>query len=183
MAMAPAAWLVQHASLLPRSGDALDLACGRGRHAIWLADRGLRVRAVDRDATAIAAVRESAQQGGLDIDARIVDLEAADFSVGAVSLGDAAFDVIVGIHYLHRPLFPAIRNALRPGGIVVYETFTVAQARRGRPTNPAFLLTPGELIELIAPPAGPLVVLDSREGVYDDRDVASIVARRSRESD
>lgn len=171
--MLAATWLVAHAHLLPRDGDALDLACGRGRHAIWLAESGLRVQAVDRDAAAIDAIRDLARRGGLNIEARVTDLE-----LPGVSLGDAAFDVIVGIHYLHRPLFPSIRRALRPGGIVIYETFTLAQAHRGRPTNPAFLLADGELRTLISPESDRLDVLDWREGMYEDRDVASIVARR-----
>ena len=66
-------------------------------------------------------------------------------------LGDAAYDVIVVTHYLHRPLFPSLLAALRPGGTLVYETFLRAQAARGRPTNPDFLLEPGELRRLVAP--------------------------------
>jgi len=78
------------------------------------------------------------------------------------------------VHYLHRPLFPTIRGALRRGGLLVYETFTRAQAARGRPTNPAFLLEPGELLTRVQP----LEVVVSREGDYDGRMVASVIARR-----
>jgi len=80
----------------------------------------------------------------------------------------------VAVHYLHRPLFPHLLAALRPGGILVYETFTQAQARRGKPTNPAFLLEPGELRALTAG----LTILAWREGEFGGRDVASIVCRR-----
>ena len=90
------------------------------------------------------------------------------------TLSGGVFDVIVVVHYLHRPLFPSLVNALRPGGVLVYETFTRAQAARGKPTNPAFLLEPGELLTLVRP----LEVLASREGDYDGRSVASIVATR-----
>ena len=165
----PAAWLASHAGLLPSSGAALDVACGRGRHALWLAERGLRVRAVDRDPAAIAAVRDAAAARGVVIDAELVDLE-----VDELSLRVDAFDLIVVVHYLHRAMFPALRAALRPGGLLVYETFTRAQALRGRPTNPAFLLEPGELARLVAP----LEIVDAREGEFEGRDLASVVARR-----
>ena len=86
----------------------------------------------------------------------------------------STYDVIVVVHYLHRPLFPALIEALTPGGLLVYETFTRAQAARGKPTNPDFLLEPGELLDLVRP----LEVLASREGDYDGRMVASVIARR-----
>ena len=166
----PARWLTEHASLLPPFGDALDVACGRGRHALWLAARGYRVRAVDRDAALVHAVAEQAAHRGLALRADVLDLES-----GSVSLGTDAFDVIVVVHYLHRPLFPLLARALRPGGTLVYETFLRQQASRGKPTNPAFLLEPGELTQLVAP----LEVLVEREGDYEGRFVASVVARRS----
>jgi SAM-dependent methyltransferase len=165
----PARWLVEHRDLLPDSGAALDVACGRGRHAFWLAAQGFTVWAVDRDPGAIAAVRERARRNGIAVHADVVDLEAGD-----PALGIERFDVITGINYLHRPLFPHLRAALRPGGVLVYETFTRAQALRGKPTNPAFLLEDGELDRLIAP----LEILARREGEDAGRCVASVVARR-----
>ena len=165
----PADWLTSHAAWLPARGDALDIACGRGRHALWLAGRGLQVTAVDRDTEAIATLSAAARERALAITTRVVDLEQP-----GTDLGGGVYDVIVGVHYLHRPLFPAILTALRPGGILIYETFTRAQARRGKPTNPAFLLESGELRSLTAS----LDVLDEREGEFGDRDVASIVCRK-----
>lgn len=165
----PAEWLERHAPLLPASGRALDVACGRGRHARWLAARGLDVDAVDVDPGAVAALNSEARARGLSIHARAADLES-----GADGLPLATYDVVVVTCYLHRPLFPALLAALRPGGLLIYETFTRAQARRGKPTNPAFLLEPGELRRLVAP----LEILGEREGVFDNRDVASVVARR-----
>jgi SAM-dependent methyltransferase len=165
----PATWLVQHAHLLPAAGEALDVACGRGRHALWLAARGLTVHAIDRSAEAVAALDAVAGQRHLPVRARVFDLEA-----GTPDLPRAAFDLVVVVHYLHRPLFPALVATVRPGGLLVYETFTRAQAARGKPTNPAFLLEPGELVQLVAP----LEVIDRREGTFDGRDVASVVARR-----
>ena len=166
---APADWLTSHAALLPTSGDALDIACGRGRHALWLARHGLRVTAVDRSEEAIAAVLDAARERALPIAAHVVDLEQP-----GADLGREVFDVIVGVHYLHRPLFPALVAALRPGGILIYETFTRAQARRGKPTNPAFLLEPAELRTLTSG----LDVIDEREGEFGNRDVAAIVCRK-----
>ena len=165
----PARWLTDHAHLIPSSGSALDVACGRGRHALWLAERGLTVRAIDRDGDAVEALRAEAQRRGLHVTVEPHDLENGD-----AGLGVEAADVIVVVHYLHRPLFPALISALRPRGLLIYETFTHAQALRGKPTNPAFLLAPGELMQLVQP----LEVIARREGVFEDRDVASIVARK-----
>jgi SAM-dependent methyltransferase len=165
----PSAWLVGNRQLLPTAGDSLDLACGSGRHAIWLADQGFRTLAVDRDVVAIDALNQEAARRGLPIRTQVVDLES-----GHTFLEPDAFDLVVVVHYLHRPLLPVLVNALRPGGVLVYETFTRAQAARGKPTNPAFLLEPGELLTLVQP----LQVLLSREGDYDGRCVASVVATR-----
>ena len=167
--MLPTDWLTGHAALLPSGGDALDIACGRGRHALWLARHGLRVTAIDRSEEAIASVAEAARQQALPVEARVADLEQPD-----ADLGQTAYDVIVVVHYLHRALFPAIVAALRPQGLLLYETFTRAQAKRGKPTNPAFLLEPGELRKLTAG----LIVLDEREGEFGNRDVAAIVCRK-----
>jgi tellurite methyltransferase len=165
----PSPWLLANADLLSQRGRALDVACGRGRHALLLAAAGFRVRAVDRDARAIRRLRTVAQRVGFELLAETLDLEQP-----AVDLGEAAYDLIVVVHYLHRPLFPALARALAPGGVLLYETFTVEQARRGRPQDPRFLLEPGELPRLVAP----LEVLRHREGEFDDRCLASIAARQ-----
>jgi SAM-dependent methyltransferase len=165
----PARWLVEHERLLPHAGRALDVACGRGRHAFWLAARGLDTVAMDRSREAVAFVNGEARRQALPLRATVVDLEAED-----VSLESAAYDIVVVVHYLHRPLFPALRAAVRRGGVLVYETFISAQARRGKPTNPAFLLDPGELRELVSP----LEVLVEREGEFEEKMLASVIARR-----
>lgn len=166
---APSSWLLSNIDLIPRAGRALDVACGRGRHALFLAERGWAVRAVDRDAAAIAALRSEAGRRGVALAAEAVDLEA-----GQPGLGDEAYDLIVVVHYLHRPLFPALVRALAPAGLLIYETFTVDQARRGKPTNPDFLLEHGELRERLTA----LNILRERDGVFDGRDVAAVVARK-----
>jgi len=167
----PAGWLLDHEHLLPRTGSALDVACGRGRHALWLAARGLETLAVDRNPQAVAVVNEEAVRRGLPLQAVVMDLEG-----GSVNGLNEAFDVITVVHYLHRPLFPLLRNALKPGGFLVYETFTAAQAERGKPTNPAFLLNVGELRELVSP----LEIVVEREGDFEGKMLASVIARRPR---
>lgn len=171
MTVQPASWLLEHQQLLPRSGRALDVACGRGRHALWLAQRGLAVLAIDRDPDAIRAVEDEVSRQALSVEARVVELER-----GTVSLGSGIFDLIVVFNYLHRPLFGGLIEALAPGGVLVYETFTTAQAARGKPTNPDFLLKPGELRQLVSA----LDVLAEREGDFEGRMLASVVARRPR---
>jgi tellurite methyltransferase len=164
---APATWLVMNRTWLPASGTALDVACGRGRNALWLAQHGFVTTAVDRSAAAVSELNAVAQRAALPLSATAMDLET-----GAPTLGEMAFDVIVVVHYLHRPLFPALVAALRPGGALVYETFLRAQAARGRPTNPDFLLEPGELPRLVSP----LAIRASREGDFEGRLVSAVVA-------
>jgi SAM-dependent methyltransferase len=134
-----------------------------------LASAGFEVRAIDRDAATIAALSDKAGRLGLPVETETRDLETA-----GVDLGDGWYDFILVVHYLHRPLFPALRRALKPGGVLIYETFTEAQAARGRPTNPLFLLKPGELSGLVAP----LLIVRQREGEFDGAMVAGVAARR-----
>lgn len=114
----------------------LDLACGAGRHARWLAQRGHAVLAVDCDAACGAAL--AGEPGVRFVQA---DLEAAPWPFEG-----QFFDGVVVTQYLHRPLLPAIVAALAPGGLIVYETFAQGNERYGRPSNPDFLLAPGELL-------------------------------------
>jgi tellurite methyltransferase len=165
----PSSWIVANADLLPPAGRALDVACGSGRNAMLLAAAGLEVRAVDRDAAQIATLERLAARMGWRVDAAVENVEAE-----GVSLGEEAFDIVLVFRFLHRPLFPALIRALRPGGVLFYETFTRAQALRGKPTNPNFLLEPGELIERVAP----LEVVRQREGEYDGGMVSAVVARK-----
>ena len=171
MTLEPTRWLVDHARWLPVAGDALDVASGNGRNAFWLAARGLTTLAIDRDADKVAAINWTARERQLPLRAEVVDLES---NAQSGFLVRRMFDVIVVVHYLHRPLFPALRDALRPGGVLVYETFTRAQAQRGKPTNPAFLLEPGELRELVAP----MDVVAEREGDFEGKMLASVIAVR-----
>lgn len=135
----PSDWVVRFASLIPPRGNVLDVACGQGRHARYLSARGLRVTALDRDREALHALEELPGIGTV-----CADIESGPWPFPA---GD--FDAVVVTNYLHRPLFPAIFGALRAGGILIYETFARGNELHGRPSNPAFLLAPGELLERV----------------------------------
>jgi SAM-dependent methyltransferase len=136
----PSAWFVRFAPLIAPGARLLDLACGRGRHARFFAARGAVVTAVDRDASALAALA-----GVRGVSTRVVDLEA-----GAWPLGDERFDAIVVANYLHRPLFGPLAAALAPAGVLLSETFARGNEVYGRPANPDFLLAPGELLAFAA---------------------------------
>lgn len=137
---APSAWVIRYAPLIAPGGRVLDLACGNGRHALFFRRGGWRVTAVDRDAGALAALRG---RDGLEV-------VAADLEAGLWPLGAQRFDGIVVTNYLHRPLFPRLAEALEDGGVLIYETFMQGNERFGRPSNPDFLLRPGELLEAFA---------------------------------
>ncbi len=165
----PSPWLFECADLLPRGGLALDVACGRGRHALLLASLGFEVRALDRDRQALDRLDADARRLGLRVSVEALDLEA-----GEVDLGGEQHALALVFNYLHRPLFPELARALAPGGLLLCETFTLAQARRGKPTSPEFLLRPGELRALVAP----LRIEREREGEHEGRDVAAVAARK-----
>ena len=135
----PSAWVTRWAATLAAQAEVLDLACGAGRHVRWLAARGLRVTALDRDAAALADLR------GLPGVAQVVE---ADVENGPWPLPGRQFDAIVVTNYLWRPLWPQILASLRPGGRLIYETFNIDHALIGKPSNPNFLLRHGELLEL-----------------------------------
>ncbi|MDX1388531.1 MAG: rhodanese-like domain-containing protein [Acidobacteriota bacterium] len=138
--IAPARFLVENFDLLPK-GVALDLAMGEGRNAIYLATRGFDVDGVDVDPEAVARARVKSRQLGTPIRAVVGNVEDGTYIVPL-----DAYDVVVVLNYLHRPLFNDIRGGLRPGGVVVYQTFTTGQLELGHgPTNPDYLLGPGEL--------------------------------------
>lgn len=140
--MSPSPFVVEwlaHAARAAARGRALDVAMGRGRHAIGLARAGFRTFGVDIRYDAVHDAVTAAAAEGLQIAGWCADLTRT-------ALPSARFDVIVVARYLQRDLFGAIRDALVPGGLVIYETFTVAQRALGkRPTSPDHLLEHGEL--------------------------------------
>lgn len=135
--------LQDHTAFLPKYGNALDLACGLGGNALLLANRGLNTSAWDISATGLAKLQHFAGQQGLSISTQKIDLEADSFPT-------QKFDVITVSHYLYRPLFPALISALNKGGLVFYQTFTNSNTGKGGPSNPAFLLSDNELLEVFS---------------------------------
>lgn len=132
-------WVRRWLPAVPQ-GEVLDLACGRGRHARAAASAGHPVLAVDRDP---AALLEAAGPG---ITTRCIDLEGE----GAIwPFAPVRFAAVIVTNYLHRPLFGDLAAALQPGGVLIYETFSLGNAAYGKPSNPAFLLAPGELVDAV----------------------------------
>ena len=160
----PSAWLTRWAHLLRPGTSALDIACGSGRHVRWLAGAGLAVTGVDRDADALAPL-------GAVAEAIVADIEA-----GPWPLADRQFDLVLVTNYLWRPLWPQVLGAVRPGGLLVYETFARGNETVGRPSRPDFLLEPGELLAVCQG----WRVLGYEDGFLDapPRFVQRIVARR-----
>ena len=137
----PSAWVRRFASLIPAGGAVLDVASGSGRHARWLAGAGFRVEAVDRDARALTDLA-----GVAGVVVRVADLEGGDWPYAATR-----FDGVVVTNYLHRPRLDSVIETVRSGGVLIYETFMVGNESLGRPTNPDFLLRPGELLDRVRP--------------------------------
>ncbi|OQW62652.1 MAG: hypothetical protein A4S17_01290 [Proteobacteria bacterium HN_bin10] len=143
----PADFLLEQAHLIPK-GAVLDVACGTGRNALFLASRGYRVEGLDRDDQALHSLREAAVKRGITgLTVRTLDLEADGGPIPA--LPAKAYEGIIVFFYLHRPLIPALLRALKPGGVLIYETFTVENHRlRQHPRRREFCLEPNELLHL-----------------------------------
>jgi SAM-dependent methyltransferase len=170
----PAEWLVEHEALLTGGGRALDVACGDGRNALYLAQLGYMVDAIDVSDVAIDAVRATVRARGLTmtITACVVDLEREPLPAGP-------YDVIVMLNFLQRDLFTPLAQALAPGGLLLFETLARSHVDElGHSFNPDYLVEPGELLQAF----GGLEVVDHHEGVAQrsgsPRGVAGIVARR-----
>jgi SAM-dependent methyltransferase len=159
LVIAVSAWVERWATLIRPGGGVLDVACGGGRHARWLAKMGFEVDAVDRD----PALFVDPPAG--------VSIVGADIEAGPWPYAGRRFDGIVVANYLHRPLLPVLVDSLEPGGILVYETFARGNERFGKPSNPAFLLEPGELLEAVR---GRLVVVAYEDLVVDEPRPAAV---------
>lgn len=160
--------------LLPPGGKALDIAMGSGRNALFLAHLGFRVTGIDISRVAAHSCLERARALGLAIDAIVADLES-------FPLPGNHRHLILNFYYLQRSLLPQIEAALKPGGILVFETYTLEQlcwGFSGGPKDSTLLLGAGELRELF--PA--LEELYYREGVFDEgrgpKAIASLIARK-----
>ncbi len=150
--IAPSPWIRRWVGFVRPGGAILDVACGGGRHARWLAQLGFEVDAVDRD---VSLFRDPPL--GLAL------LEA-DLEAGPWPYAGRCFDAVVATNYLHRPLLATLVEALEPGGVLLYETFARGNERFGKPSNPDFLLAPGELLEAVR---GKLRVLGYEDLVVD----------------
>jgi SAM-dependent methyltransferase len=138
----PASFLVEQRQLLPSGGRALEVAMGVGRNALYLASLGYEVSGIDVSGVAVERCRQEASRRGLRIEAVRADLES-------YQLPRAAYDIVINLYYLHRDLAPQLEGALRPGGVLVFESFTTEQRQFGwGPQNDEFLLRPGELRSL-----------------------------------
>ncbi|HUP98582.1 MAG TPA: class I SAM-dependent methyltransferase [Usitatibacter sp.] len=155
----PSPWVQRWLGWIRPGGAVLDLACGSGRHARLLARLGFEVDAVDRDPRLFPDPP------------RGVTLLAADLEEGPWPYAGRRFDAIVVTNYLHRPLLPKLVDALEAGGLLVYETFARGNERFGKPSNPAFLLEPGELLEAVR---GHLRVLGYEDLVVEEPRPAAV---------
>jgi SAM-dependent methyltransferase len=152
-------WVQRWLAWIRPGGAVLDVAAGSGRHARLLARMGFEVDAVDRDASLFA-----------DPPPNVAVLQA-DLETGPWPYDGRRFDAIVVTHYLHRPLLPRLVDSLEGGGLLIYETFAQGNERFGKPSNPAFLLAPGELLETVR---GKLRVLGYEDLTIDDPRPAAV---------
>jgi SAM-dependent methyltransferase len=133
-------WVRRFAPLVTQGGAVLDIACGGGRHLRLFAEAGHPVTGIDRD---LGGVADLAGQAGIDL----VQADLEDGSPWPLP-PERRFAAVIVTNYLHRPLLHTLADLLNPGGVLIYETFARGNERFGRPSSPAFLLDPGELLEV-----------------------------------
>ncbi len=166
----PAKLLVKSINILPK-GRVLDIAMGGGRNSVYLARMGYAVEGIDISEEAVNSALALAEKSGVKIKTRITDLEAD------CRIKKNYYDVIICFNYLQRSLISQIKEGLQTGGIVVYETYTLKQAKFGRPRNPDHLLKPNELLNMFRD----FHCHRYFEGILDSRKaVAGIVAEKIR---
>jgi tellurite methyltransferase len=165
----PAQFLVANVKLLPK-GKVLDVAMGTGANAVYMASLGFEVEGVDISAEAVNTALELARKSGVNLKARVADLE------NNYRILKNSYDVIICFKYLQRAIIQQMKDGLRPGGMVVYETFIVDQTRFGKPKNPDHLLKHNELLDLF----WDFRCLRYREGIFESRKaIASIIAQKT----
>lgn len=165
----PVEFLKEYINILPR-GKALDIAMGGGRNAVFLAKNGFEVDGCDVSDIAVKKTLELAKENNVRVNAFVADLEI-------YKLPKDAYDVVACFYYLQRSLIPQIKEALKPGGMVIYETYTIENRERGfeGPKNEDYLLKTNELLDLFKD----LTIIYYRELVLDDKKaVASLIARK-----
>ena len=164
----PTQFLVENAEFLPK-GRVLDVAMGMGQNAVYLAGMGFQVEGVDISPEAVKGALDLAQKSGVDLGARVADLERR------YHIDKDVYDVIICFNYLQRSLIPQIKDGLRTGGMIVYETFIVDHVQFGKPKNPDYLLKHNELLDMFRD----FRCLRYREGIVGNRKaIAGIIAEK-----
>ncbi len=173
---APSVFLKQLLELKPwriQPGKALDIAAGKGRNALFLAEEGFSVEAIDISEVGLQEARRRAEEKGLTITFRQADLDKAE-------LPEASYDLILNINFLQRFLIPKMKRALKVGGYIIFDTYLIDQRVIGHPKNPDYLLGHNELLELFRD----FRILYYREGQCVDGEVesyrAGLLGRRVR---
>ena len=159
-------WVQRWSHLVAPGSTVLDLACGSGRHTRWFQGRGCAVTAVDRDAAALQGLREVAHTV-------VADLEGQPWP-----LPDARFSAVVVTNYLWRALLPDIAMSIDVSGVLIYETYAEGNARVGKPSNPDFLLLPGELLQFALDHGLQVVAYENGICSAPDRYIQRMVAVR-----
>ena len=156
-------WVRRFAPLIPKGGVVLDLACGSGRHSELLAELGYSVIAVDQDVTAVESLNHSL------ITPKCLNLEQEDWPL----LGEE-FSAIVVTNYLYRPHLDELAGILQTDGVLIYETFSKGNGEFGKPSNPNFLLNPGELLNFASRHS---LLVVAYEDIYVDQPKPAMVQR------
>ena len=164
-------WVQRWSHLVAAGSTVLDLACGSGRHTRWFHDRGCAVTAVDRDVAALQGLQGVARTV-------VADLEGQPWP-----LPDQAFSAVVVTNYLWRALLPDIACSIGDSGVLIYETFAEGNARVGKPSNPDFLLRPGELLQFAADHGLRVVAYEDGFASRPDRYIQRLVAVRPSAND
>lgn len=163
----PSPWIERWCHLLPRGSQVLDLACGHGRHMRFLQQQGHIVLGVDRDAQSLQTASAYGQVLQADVENNPWPLTQR-------------FDALVVTNYLWRPLWPSLLSSLKPGGVLLYETFSEGNETVGRPARPEFLLRHNELLQLCS--GMHVVAFEQGFATPPDRYIQRIVAIASQEN-
>ena len=167
----PCAWLTDNADLLTGKGLALDMASGEGRNAVFAAEKGYETLAIDVSANGLGKARSLANEKNVTIETSVVDLDDWKFEQNA-------FDLVLCFNFLERRIFPDIKNTLKPGGLIFYETFTIDYLKYSN-FKRDWVLEHNELLEAFSE----FHILRYREVDHDNKAFASLVARKKNDSE
>jgi len=166
----PSPWVVRFAPLVKPGGEVLDLACGGGRHGRYLLERGGNVTLLDRNTGAVGDLQDHPNASVIE-----ADMEQGDpVFTGHGPLAGRNFDGVVVVNYLYRPLLGDLLSAIKPGGVLIYETFARGNERFTRPRNPDHLLMSGELLEIVK---GRMQVVAYEHGIVEKGPIPGVIQR------